>query len=62
MNKLIKFLNISLAEILTVVAEFLIIGLLQMIFSYGAAGFLVTIYVIGRLNPLTKKLVLKALT
>lgn len=62
MQKLKKFFNFSLAEIITVIAEILIIGVLQMIMGYGEMVFLLLIYVIARLHPLSRKLVGKLLT
>jgi hypothetical protein len=58
-NKLCKLLNFSLAEILTILAEVLLIGLLQLIFSYGSVIFLGLIYVVARCHPLSRKLISK---
>lgn len=62
MNKLKQMFNFSLAEILAISIEILLIGLLQMVLGYGDISFLVSIYVISRLHPVTRKLVQKVLT
>ena len=62
MSKLKRIFHFSLAEVLAMIIEVLIIGLSQLIFGYGEIKFLVLIYVLARLHTPTRKLMEKLLT
>ena len=62
MQKLKAGFNTSLAEIITILIEFLLIGAAQLLMSYGAIGLLITIYVVARFHNLSRKGVHKLLT